>query len=440
MVTNVQLGAYQPELSPDGKTLIYVGYTSYGYDLFSMPFDETRFLPAAQYVDDRASVHAPAPRTNFEVTDYNPLPSLRPRALGFQYGPGTYGQAVTITTTGADAVGHHTIALSATTESQELLPYASLSYTYGGLPFNISSTIFRSVSPRKGYRINDEEPIWTERTLGWSNSLSYTIPGTFDSQSMSLGYSIASNDGNLPTPKSPDPYAQITVDPLRIMMSTLHMGWFYNRSEGYLYGVGPGRGFTMGASVDVANDYTGSQRSVYAFAYQANKYIPIPWLSQHSLALHAGGATATGDYPRRGLYYVGGFIDSNINDLINNVIFQSGYVLRGYQPFSFIGSQYHLFNAEYRFPIVTVDRGPSTLPIFLQRLNGNLFLDYGGSFDQLDTKNWRDQFHTGVGAELWAELQIAYGITYNIRLGYAKGFGQYAQDGGQKYIVVSSGF
>jgi hypothetical protein len=70
-------------------------------------------------------------------------------------------------------------------------------------------------------------------------------------------------------------------------------------------------------------------------------------------------------------------------------------------------------------------------------VNGNLFFDYGGSFDTLQVNNWHGQFHTGVGAELWAELQVGYYTTLNVRFGYAKGYGQYAEPGGQKYMVVA---
>jgi outer membrane protein assembly factor BamA len=133
-------------------------------------------------------------------------------------------------------------------------------------------------------------------------------------------------------------------------------------------------------------------------------------------------------------------MDTKIEDVINNTIFQGGFVLRGYEPVSFIGSQYHLANAEYRFPIATVDSGVSTLPFFLQRVSGNLFVDYGGAFNKLDIENYRDQFHTGVGGELFLDLQLGYYTLLNIRLGYAKGFGEFAVPGGQKYMAVAAPF
>lgn len=439
-VTNVRTGAYMPELSPDGTTLVYVGYTSHGYDLFGMRFDPSRFLEPMPPKVDRPQYPVEPPRKKWEHRPYNPLPSLRPRALSFKYGPGTYGQALTVETTGSDAVGRHGLYFSARIETEETLPYASARYSYNPLPFTYYSSVFTSVAPRKGYVVNDEEPVWLERQVGWTNGIVYTKPRAYDSQSYALSYSIARIDGDLPVGSDLDPYAKVGREPTRGNVGVARASWSYSNAERYLMSVGPERGFTLSASVDVADLYTASEYTIYAFGYNATGYLPMPWADHHSVALHLGGATSTGDYPRRGLYFVGGFADTEVQDVINDTIFQGGFVLRGYEPVSFIGSQYHLFNAEYRFPLVTVDRGISTLPVYLQRMSGNLFLDYGGAFNELDIENYRDQFHTGVGGELLVDLQIGYYTLLNIRLGYAKGYGEFAVPGGQKYMVVSAPF
>ena len=67
-VTNVRTGAYMPELSPDGTTLVYVGYTSYGYDLFGMKFDPSQFLEPLAYTPDRPQYPIEPPRKQWDAT------------------------------------------------------------------------------------------------------------------------------------------------------------------------------------------------------------------------------------------------------------------------------------------------------------------------------------------------------------------------------------
>jgi hypothetical protein len=102
---------------------------------------------------------------------------------------------------------------------------------------------------------------------------------------------------------------------------------------------------------------------------------------------------------------------------VQNSLIQGGIQLRGYPVVAEAGNYYTLANAEYRFPIVNVDRGPSTLPIFLNRISGAAFVDCGAAFD--DPKS--AQFKTGVGGELWFDLTLGYILGFTFRAGYAKG-------------------
>ena len=112
----MRTGALYPEVSHDGKTLVYVGYTSYGHDLYSMELDPARFIEAAPYVDTRPDMPASLPVAGSEESwpsvitarhPYNPLPTLRPRSWDFNYGPGSFGTALSLTTSAGDVVGHH---------------------------------------------------------------------------------------------------------------------------------------------------------------------------------------------------------------------------------------------------------------------------------------------------------------------------------------------
>jgi hypothetical protein len=52
-VTNVISGAFQPDVSPDGSTMVYVGYHDRGYDLYLMELDPGQWSPAGPPAEDR---------------------------------------------------------------------------------------------------------------------------------------------------------------------------------------------------------------------------------------------------------------------------------------------------------------------------------------------------------------------------------------------------
>ncbi|HSN92252.1 MAG TPA: hypothetical protein VLS93_13560, partial [Anaeromyxobacteraceae bacterium] len=78
-VTNVETGALQPAVSPDGRTLAYVTYSRAGYDLTAIPFDPGAWTeaapppPPAPFDDPRAAPGEPLPSR-----PYRPFRTLRP--------------------------------------------------------------------------------------------------------------------------------------------------------------------------------------------------------------------------------------------------------------------------------------------------------------------------------------------------------------------------
>jgi hypothetical protein len=436
-VTNVRTGALYPEISPDGKWLVYVGYTSYGHDLYSLALDRDDWLPAEPYVDTRPD---PPDTTANRVTarhPYDPLPTLRPRSWSFDYGPGTFGDAISITTSGSDVLGHHALAASVLVETERGDPEGGISYSYGRLPFDFTMSFYRSLAP---VNVGNDRPPFIQQSIGASSGISYFLPTAFEAITLSASYSINRFDGSLPLPK-PDPDAPVWRDPPRGQLGAVHFGFSYSDAEQYLRSVGAERGFSFSVAANVAVPALASDYTLYTFGFSLSDYLPMPWGGGHVLALHVSSAIAAGNYPYRGIYYNGGFVESSVFDALTLGAYQGPFVLRGYAPYRFSGSQYQLFNAEYRFPIANVDRGVSTLPAFLQRINGNVFADYGGAFDLVDNRQLAGQLHLGVGAELWLEMTFGYVRGANLRLGYALGIGDSkAIDGGQTYVVVAFPF
>lgn len=440
-VTNVVTGAYYPELSADEKTLVYTGYTSRGWDLFVMPNEHERWLTPEPYTDARGPVIQPIPAARYPVQSYNPLPTLRPHQYYVEYGPGAFGQQLLITTTGSDIAGLHGIAasISVPVDGKHADPSISLDYGYAGLPFGFQLSAFRSATPRNDYVYSDRSIPIVEHLTGVTTGLSLSAPGDDESQHLALSYTVAEFAQRLPL-NSPDPWAVLPIgEPHHGMLGLLHLGMSYSTVESSTYAISAERGFDFSIGTDLADRVLASENSLISFSATFNGYLQVP-STHHVVALGLSGGTGGGDYPRRGLFAIGGFAHVPLLDAFRSNLRQSGYRLRGYLPNQFAGNDFNLVNLEYRAPLWYADRGISTLPGFLRTVSAAAFLDYGAAYNRLDSKDWLEPFHAGTGVELWLDLMFGYYYGGNVRIGYARGLDDEAIDGGQVYTVLSGAF
>ncbi len=83
---------------------------------------------------------------------------------------------------------------------------------------------------------------------------------------------------------------------------------------------------------------------------------------------------------------------------------------------------------------MNIDRGLSTLPLFLNRITGAAFVDYGSAFSDPSTA----EFKTGVGGELWFDLTLGYILGFTFRAGFARGLASGGID--KTYFVAAVPF
>ncbi len=452
-VTNVRTGALMPAVSEDGKWLVYSGYHTNGYDLFAMKLDESRFLAPLPPPNDRADAYPEAPAVKMVKRRYNPLQTLRPFAYSFEYAPGNFdANALTLSVTGADIVGNHSFGASLVADPNAPAPMVSLNYGYGRLPVDLGLGFTSRLVPRNDYRISDRQVDYIEESYNFRAGANYTHPGEFSDQSVGISYTASILDADLPVASVPlDPYATPTAEPLRGFLSTVSLSYSFSNVEGSYYTLGNVRGSSLRLTLDVADEFTGSEESLYLARFNAATYVPMPWGYQ-TLALRAGGGVSGGSFSRRGTFFVGGYNLEN-TDLLQQVtdgVLTGAFALRGYDPGVYRGRTFFLNSAEYRVPIYDPDFGVQTVPIFLRRIAANFFLDHGGAFDTFDfdaleffTKGaiiHSPQLATGFGAELWASVTFGYGITTLLRLGYAYGTSATAVPGGQPYFIAAGAF
>src|SRR5262249_41897220 len=120
-LTSLTGGATWPDISSDGRTLVFVGYTIEGFDLFEMPYP----LTSADLSLASMRVHASEP-PNRDVSGssaiegepssarrYSPLPTLAPRSWRPILEGSRDELRLGAETDGTDVLGYHGYALSA---------------------------------------------------------------------------------------------------------------------------------------------------------------------------------------------------------------------------------------------------------------------------------------------------------------------------------------
>jgi len=93
---------------------------------------------------------------------------------------------------------------------------------------------------------------------------------------------------------------------------------------------------------------------------------------------------------------------------------------------AFSGEAYLLGTFEYRLPLVDVETGAWTLPVYLRRLHASAFSDVGTAWMPFNDGPFSAghppfQLHAGAGAELRAEVVLGYVLPTDFRVGCAHG-------------------
>lgn len=431
-VTNVLNGAYQPDVSPDGRRLVYLGYTSRGWDLFTIDLDPTQFLEALPYDDTRP---APSDSSTYSARPseaYNPLPTLWPHSYLLDTRPNSFGTELGISITGADVVGFHTYSARMAIGLERGEVNFDARYTYEHSQFRPSVHVFHYTAARDGLFVGGEARKWYESATGVDLGAGYTFRRALSSDSINVGYSIGDSSKAEPFGGALDPNDPPPSLPTLGRTASLRVGWAYSTLRRFAYDISASDGAYLGVSVGWSDPFLGSHYHSVTASWVASTYVPMPWARNHVLALRYGGGMSGGDPGRRSGFYVGGYPYASITDSLLNQSMLGGVALRGYPAFDRGGTQLHLMQAEYRFPILRPQFGIATLPAYINRLYGLVFADYGDAFS---TRFDLDTFRLGVGAELLLDFTLGYYIGFTMRAGIARGM----NDNGTTQIYANLG-
>jgi Tol biopolymer transport system component len=446
-VTNVLGGAFEPAVSHDGTRVAYVGYTSTGFDLWVMEWNPDRFLPALPALDPFPVPADPTPDlpgtqgrppSTIHGHPYRALQTFYPRtifpaALEFESSD-SFLSALAATTEFADIAGFHSATLSFAYLPDVERASGSASYRFSRLFPDFALGVGRTYLPRTGFvRYVYDEPGAGEEDA----QASYEREGYLERQTRAsvqmdvpivqhprhnaraeLDYDFIRYENVDADLEIVDPNAPASSQPAVGDLASLALGFSYGSNQSFRYSYGDELGRKLDFDIGVVDRRIGSDFSGLQVTGSYSEFVPMPWRGHQVLALRLSGGAST--VVERPVFFAGGFSrdQDQIRTLLTRTPWGEAGVLRGYPRGALAGRYEAVLNAEYRVPIVDVDRGPSALPLLLERLVLAGFTDWGNAWD--GAFRLRD-LAGSVGANLIFGLRVGYGERIYLMLQYAHG-------------------
>jgi len=263
--------------------------------------------------------------------------------------------------------------------------------------------------------VDTGELYWERRTTGYAQ-VSWPIN---EYQGLFVRYLAELREPK--DPLSPETYRPSLAT--RGLLSSVGMGWTMYRGRAFQRSISAEQARSLSLSGNLSSRYLGSYTLDDNDAPQAfdrlqlmaelREYRSLPWGHNHVFAAKLAGGASLGDQLRQGSFRLGGtFGESSAYTLPTEL-----RAMRGF-PIAVVGGDwYYLGSAEYRVPLIWVDRGAGILPAYLRNVSAAVFTDVGDAFSELSAAE-AAALRAGVGAELRASLILAWGLPLTLRAGY----------------------
>jgi len=408
-LTHTTGGATWPDISPDGKTIAFVGYTTDGSDIFTMAYPSA---PTAMVVE--AAVTAPLRRAVPELPTqgYSPLGTLLPTSWSPIVDWSDNQIRIGAGVAGVDILGYHSYSASATwlasapsgaTPSNRAEPDWSISYAYD----RWRPTFFVSASSDTSFFAGPADPSGAT-TTGTLREREVQAGVVFPIQHARIAHTALAA-----LVRDRDEFT-VADSVLERDRGALRLAWATSTALTFGYSISRERGVAIGATAELARAALGSSGEATTMTLDARAYLP-GLTDHHVVAIRVGGGSSTGDPAAGRVFFLGG---PGSNAAV--IDFDSGAMnlSRGFPANAFTGRHVAVLNADYRFPIARPQRGTGTWPFFIHTIHGSGFADAGyawtNGFDARSVK-------TSVGGELATDVVLGYYLPLTFAAGAAWG-------------------
>jgi hypothetical protein len=439
MLTQTANGAMWPDISKDGKTLVFVGYTSNGYDLFTMPYPEYRPENLPTLFPSRSPENLPtlfrggAARFEGTARRYTPWSTLAPTSWAPFFDSSSDQLRFGAATSGADVLGYHAYALSATwlvsaphgaRTSDRATPDWTIAYAYTRWQPVLFATASRTTSFFAGPPTDAGEP--TD-----ADAREYQIEAGVQWPFIHARVSHVAFASIL---RSADAY-QFATETDRVRRTELRLGWQSNTSHTYGYSISAEDGVSLAATADAVPKSFGSSPGATTLTVDSRAYLP-GFAAHHVVAVRAGAGSTAGSPLAGRTFLLGGPGPAPAPLGFSSRAFA---LLRGFPADTFAGTHVAVVNIDYRLPLAYLERGHGTFPLFLRTLHASVFGDAANA--------WTHEFRargtkTSAGAELSADIVAGYSLPVTVTAGVAWGHdgARVVGDGATVYARIGRAF
>jgi hypothetical protein len=433
-LTHTTGGALWPDVAPDGKAIVFAGYTTDGWDLFSMPYPAAAPTRAALAQGDPAS---PTPMTEqarpLRDADYSPVATLKPTSWTPIVVADNQQVRIGAGIGGTDVLGYHAYGATATwlVASPEGAPTPSAAtpdwqvyYLYDRWRpgFYVSAT--RETSFFTGPATENDRPSEaTRQERQLEGGVIFPILHARVQHAARLSVVRAVSDFTLR-----GEHFESDRTPIRAAWQTV-------TARVYGYSISRERGVFAGVTTELVRRALGSSAEATTNTADARVYLP-GFAPHHVVAIRFGGGASSGAVSvGRTFLLGGGSPGEGVNDLGSSAF----SLLRGFGPDTFAGSHVAIGNLEYRWPLARPQRGHGTWPLFLHTLHAAAFADAGQVWMQTLQSN---AIKTSAGAQLSADLVAGFFAPFTVTIGAAWGHDGSGQlsDRVTGYFRIGKGF
>ncbi len=422
-LTDTTGGATWPDISPDGSTIVFVGYTTAGFDLFVLRYPgapATVTMPhGAERSDAPSETDTNAPQTSADARppladrDYSPWPTLTPTSWSpIVVSDGSQIRAG-VGVGGIDVLGYHGWAASATwlvsAPAGARAPAAAspdwqIAYVYD----RWRPTLFAAASSSTSF------------FAGPPTSAGTPTDATLRERQLEGGLLVpirhvrVAHAAFASVLRSLDDYT-FAAGGLTRDRTAIRGAWSTASAHVYGYSISPEDGVSLGTTIELVRRALGSSGDATTATLDVRAYVRGA-ARHHVIALRAAGGTSTGDATVGRTFLLGG----STADL-GVVSFSSRAVglLRGFASNSFAGRRAAVFNADYRVPIARPQRGAGTWPIFLHTIAATVFADAGDAWNTGGLQ--RATMKRSFGGELSTSIVAGYVVPFTLAGGVAWG-------------------